>query len=43
MGPRPGTGQLLFVGNLTYPPNLAAVRLLAHEILPRVRSRRPAV
>jgi polysaccharide biosynthesis protein PslH len=41
--PRPGTGQLLFVGNLTYPPNLAAVRLLAYEILPRVRSRRPAV
>jgi glycosyltransferase involved in cell wall biosynthesis len=41
--PRPGTGRLLFVGNLTYPPNLAAVRLLAHEILPRVRSRRPAV
>jgi len=36
---RPPT--LLFVGNLAYVPNRAAVRLLLTEILPRVRRRVP--
>jgi glycosyltransferase involved in cell wall biosynthesis len=36
---RPPT--LLFVGNLAYVPNAAAVRLLLTEILPRVRRRFP--
>lgn len=31
--------RLLFVGNLTYPPNAEAARVLAQEILPRVRRR----
>ena len=39
---RPGRPpQLLFVGNLAYPPNAAAVRLIATAILPLVRSRVP--
>ena len=39
--PAPGAGRLLFVGNLTYPPNLEAARVLAHEILPVVRETHP--
>jgi glycosyltransferase involved in cell wall biosynthesis len=35
--PPPGKRRLLFVGNLTYAPNLEAAHLLAHEILPLVR------
>jgi glycosyltransferase involved in cell wall biosynthesis len=31
--------RLLFVGNLTYPPNAEAARLLVEMILPRVRQR----
>jgi glycosyltransferase involved in cell wall biosynthesis len=34
--PPPGRAGLLFVGNLTYGPNLDAARLLADEILPIV-------
>jgi glycosyltransferase involved in cell wall biosynthesis len=41
--PLPGRGRLLFVGNLTYRPNLEAVSLLVEEILPRVRRACPAV
>lgn len=33
--------SLLFVGNLAYAPNAAAVRRLVTEILPRVRDRAP--
>lgn len=39
--PAPGAGRLLFVGNLTYTPNVAAAMLLADEILPAVRERHP--
>jgi glycosyltransferase involved in cell wall biosynthesis len=38
----PGASRLLFVGNLTYPPNLEAALALAHEILPVVREAHPA-
>jgi glycosyltransferase involved in cell wall biosynthesis len=38
--PPPGADRLLFVGNLTYEPNIVAARLLAEEILPDVRARR---
>jgi glycosyltransferase involved in cell wall biosynthesis/tetratricopeptide (TPR) repeat protein len=31
--------RLLFVGNLTYRPNVEAVELLVHEILPRLQRR----
>ena len=37
-----GPPTLLFVGNLAYVPNAAAVRLSVTEILPRVRARFPA-
>lgn len=37
----PGNGHLLFVGNLTYEPNVAAALLLVAEILPIVRQRHP--
>ncbi len=37
----PGERRLLFVGNLTYAPNLEAAHLLAHEILPLVRETHP--
>jgi glycosyltransferase involved in cell wall biosynthesis len=37
----PGEQRLLFVGNLTYAPNLDAAQLLAHEILPLVRETHP--
>ena len=40
-GGRRAPAKLLFVGNLAYPPNAAAVRLLAAEILPLVRQRHP--
>jgi glycosyltransferase involved in cell wall biosynthesis len=40
-GPRPGTGRLLFVGNLTYEPNRVAARALVREILPAVRRAKP--
>jgi glycosyltransferase involved in cell wall biosynthesis len=33
----PGRDRLLFVGNLTYPPNIAAARELVLEILPALR------
>ena len=39
--PPPGAQRLLFVGNLTYAPNVAAAAVLAHEILPLVRERNP--
>jgi polysaccharide biosynthesis protein PslH len=38
----PGASRLLFVGNLTYAPNLEAARVLVHEILPVVREIDPA-
>jgi glycosyltransferase involved in cell wall biosynthesis len=34
-----GVVSLLFVGNLTYPPNVEAAQLLVEEILPRVQRR----
>ena len=37
-----GDSRLLFVGNLTYAPNLEAALALAHEILPVVREAHPA-
>jgi hypothetical protein len=37
----PGEQRLLFVGNLTYAPNLDAAQVLAHEILPLVRETNP--
>jgi len=37
----PGDHRLLFVGNLTYAPNIEAARELIGEILPRVRSTHP--
>jgi polysaccharide biosynthesis protein PslH len=39
--PPPVDDRLLFVGNLTYAPNRDAARLLACEILPPLRERRP--
>jgi glycosyltransferase involved in cell wall biosynthesis len=38
----PGEDRMLFLGNLTYGPTRAAAQLLADEILPAVRQRRPA-
>lgn len=35
--------DLLFVGNMAYPPNVRAARTLVRDILPRVRNRRPDV
>jgi glycosyltransferase involved in cell wall biosynthesis len=37
----PGEHRLLFVGNLTYAPNLEAARVLVSEVLPRVRAKHP--
>jgi glycosyltransferase involved in cell wall biosynthesis len=37
----PGNDRLLFVGNLTYSPNVDAARTLALDVLPLVRARRP--
>ena len=39
--PSGGPPTLLFVGNLAYLPNAAAVRLIVSDILPRVRRRLP--
>jgi polysaccharide biosynthesis protein PslH len=36
-GARPGTGTLVFVGNLTYPPNVEAATTLVRDVLPRLR------
>lgn len=33
--------ELLFVGNMSYSPNIMAAKILAREILPRVRETRP--
>lgn len=33
--------DVLFVGNMAYPPNVRAATRLVNEILPRIRSRRP--
>ncbi len=38
----PPTHDLLFVGNMRYPPNVLAARLLAEEILPRLERQRPS-
>ena len=37
----PGRARVLFVGNLTYAPNVDAARLLADEVLPALRERVP--
>jgi glycosyltransferase involved in cell wall biosynthesis len=37
----PAADRLLFLGNLTYEPNVDAARRLVTEILPRVRRQRP--
>ena len=37
----PGGGRLLFVGNLTYGPNVEAARLLVEHVLPLVRRSHP--
>lgn len=34
--------DLLFVGNMAYPPNVLAAETLVTEVLPRVRAQRPA-
>lgn len=39
--PIPAGAGMLFVGNLTYPPNVEAATTLVDEVLPRVRERRP--
>jgi glycosyltransferase involved in cell wall biosynthesis len=39
--PPPGEGRLLFVGNLTYGPNVEAARMLIEHILPLVRRSHP--
>jgi glycosyltransferase involved in cell wall biosynthesis len=36
-----GDDEVVFVGNMSYPPNADAARFLASEILPRVRARVP--
>jgi glycosyltransferase involved in cell wall biosynthesis len=41
--PPPGDGRLLFVGNLTYAPNVEAARLLVEEVLPLVLLEHPEV
>jgi glycosyltransferase involved in cell wall biosynthesis len=41
VAPPPNQQRLLFVGNLTYAPNLEAAKVLVSEILPRVRARHP--
>jgi glycosyltransferase involved in cell wall biosynthesis len=37
----PGADRLLYVGNLTYRPNIDAATILARDVLPRVRRARP--
>jgi glycosyltransferase involved in cell wall biosynthesis len=39
--PPPGRSRVLFVGNLTYAPNVEAARVLALEVLPALRERVP--
>ena len=39
--PKETGSHLLFVGNLTYPPNLEAASILVNDVLPLVRRRRP--
>jgi glycosyltransferase involved in cell wall biosynthesis len=41
IGTPPRHGRLLYVGNLTYAPNVDAVRDLVIEVLPRVRAEVP--
>jgi polysaccharide biosynthesis protein PslH len=43
--PRPGTKRydLLFMGNLAYPPNIDAVLFLSEEVLPLVKARQPDI
>ncbi len=36
-----GEDEIVFIGNMAYPPNADAARFLAREILPRVRERVP--
>jgi glycosyltransferase involved in cell wall biosynthesis len=38
VGEPPGQGRLLYVGNLTYRPNVDAVRDLVTDVFPRVRA-----
>ncbi|MBS1581091.1 MAG: glycosyltransferase [Bacteroidetes bacterium] len=42
--PRPGTKRfdLLFTGNMNYPPNIDSVLYLVHKVLPLVRKERPS-
>lgn len=35
------THDLVFTGNMNYPPNIDSVRYLVHQVLPLVRARRP--
>ncbi len=37
----PKTHDLLFTGNMNYPPNIDSVLFLAHKVLPLVRKERP--
>lgn len=37
----PKDTDLLFVGNMAYPPNVLAAEALVNEVLPRVRAERP--
>lgn len=37
----PKDADLLFVGNMAYPPNVLAAETLVREVLPRVRAERP--
>ncbi len=39
--PRAADVDLLFVGNMSYPPNADAAEILVREVLPRVRQQRP--
>ena len=41
VGPPPGRARILYVGNLTYEPNIRAVTELATDVLPEVRRSRP--
>lgn len=38
----PKTYDLLFTGNMNYPPNIDSVLYLVHKVLPLVRAQRPA-
>jgi glycosyltransferase involved in cell wall biosynthesis len=41
VAPPPGEHRLLFVGNLTYAPNVEAAKVLISEVLPRVQAKHP--